>query len=166
MKEQTLMNKDNFWTPLYESTGGGLQAFCDWIDIYKTKIGWNNLFRDNVKFHDLPEVMQTAVVNLFLSERGYVFDEKWDSEKELSNSVREALQEELQRYCPSNCIFDSLLKVGEEKCKRCTQLDAIYKEQNILENRIEQLEFMGGQEHEIYALRQKIDDLDIQAADI
>jgi hypothetical protein len=38
------LTKENFWNDLYEKYPGQMQMFCEWIDEYKKRIGWNDLF--------------------------------------------------------------------------------------------------------------------------
>src|SRR5579871_6191685 len=59
------LTKDNFWNDLQHDFPEAMEIFSEWIDEYKTEIGWNELFRDNIKFHDLPFDMQSGIISRF-----------------------------------------------------------------------------------------------------
>ncbi len=42
--------------------------FCEWIDKYKEKVGWGDLFLPEVKFHHLPIEMQRGIMELYLDQ--------------------------------------------------------------------------------------------------
>lgn len=67
------LTKENFWNALYEKYSE-VQVFCDWIDEYKKRVGWNGQLFDNVlraapKFHDLPIAMQWGIFQQFCAEQ-------------------------------------------------------------------------------------------------
>jgi len=75
------LTKENFWNDLKEKYPYGVQVFCDWIDEYKEKVKWSELFNDgsphyakmgwhNPKYHDLPMAMQIGIWIQFVAERG------------------------------------------------------------------------------------------------
>lgn len=75
------LTKENFWNALYEKFPGQVQQFCNWIDEYKKRVGWNLLFNSDSeyqnargknapapKYHDLPIAMQWGIFQQFCSE--------------------------------------------------------------------------------------------------
>lgn len=56
------LSKENFWNALMEKYPGAVDHFCKWIDDYKKEVGWNVLFGEAVKFHDLPFEMQNGIL--------------------------------------------------------------------------------------------------------
>ena len=76
------LTKENFWNDLQEKYPAGMKIFCEWIDKYKGKYGWNNLFGEHKtfyqgnlvcigfapKFHQLPYAMQIGIWLEFESE--------------------------------------------------------------------------------------------------
>ncbi len=81
------LTKENFWNDLNARYPKGMKVFCDWIDEYKKRVNWNQLFRNgpflsfendeitkpiqgeqNVKFHDIPGEMQIGIYIQFLSD--------------------------------------------------------------------------------------------------
>ena len=84
MENKDLVNnltKENFWIALYEKFPGEVQSFCDWIDAYKKRVGWNILFNSDSeyqnargknapapKYHDLPLAMQWGIFQQFCAE--------------------------------------------------------------------------------------------------
>ncbi len=79
------LTKENFWDEAMGKYPLAVTVFCEWIDKYKEKVGWNNLFgytikgfnpismsptglsgtvtekEGRVKYHDLPIAMQFGV---------------------------------------------------------------------------------------------------------
>ncbi len=75
------LTKENFWNDLYKKYPDEVQVFCNWIDGYKERVKWNQLFNHgsphyadmgwhNPKFHDLPIAMQFGIFLQFISEVG------------------------------------------------------------------------------------------------
>lgn len=75
------LTKENFWNALYEKFPGQVQQFCNWIDEYKKRVGWNLLFNSDSeyqnargknapapKYHDLPIAMQWGIFQQFCAE--------------------------------------------------------------------------------------------------
>lgn len=71
--------KEMFWSPLEASNPEGLKKFYLWIDDYKRKNSWQQLFNygsphysnqgwHNPKFHELPSAMQFGIFLQFVSE--------------------------------------------------------------------------------------------------
>lgn len=57
-----------FWNATKAKTPLTYDAFAVWIDAYKQKIGWNNLFAPQAKFLDLPIEFQVGVISKFLAD--------------------------------------------------------------------------------------------------
>ena len=55
------MNKANFWDNIYEAYPKAVQEFYDFIDAYKKENNWDNLFKEGIKFHDIPIEMQFGI---------------------------------------------------------------------------------------------------------
>ena len=70
------LNKQNFfteeWTAKYPKTS---KAFCEWIDKYKERVGWGNLFTKGDKFHDIPLEMQIGIISKWFHE--YSGEDDW-----------------------------------------------------------------------------------------
>jgi len=64
------LNKDTFWDNCYFLYPKSTQKFCNWIDEYKKKVGWTTLFKEDVKFHDIPLAMQTGIWLEYMQEQG------------------------------------------------------------------------------------------------
>ena len=85
------LTKENFWNELAEKYPAQMKKFCDWIDEYKKRINWNELFNKfystngsavpeimNVpKYHDLPVAMQIGIFFQFTveQEQNYLLDD-------------------------------------------------------------------------------------------
>jgi hypothetical protein len=63
------LDKENFWNPLKEKYPEAIEHFCNWIDEYKKEVGWNQLFGEHIKFHDLPYDMQNGILARFDLEK-------------------------------------------------------------------------------------------------
>lgn len=59
------LSKENFWNSLNEKYPLAVKYFCDWIDRYKVEVGWQKLFVDGIKFHDIPFEMQNGILARF-----------------------------------------------------------------------------------------------------
>ncbi len=70
--KNTNINKENFFNVMMKEYPDATQRFCDWIDNYKSEVGWINLFYDNgeegIKFHDIPYEMQKGIIERFVKE--------------------------------------------------------------------------------------------------
>lgn len=73
------LNKENFWNELMSRFPDGMKLFCSWVDDYKEKNNWNDLFNygiprrktqgwHNPKFHDIPLAMQIGIFLEFVFE--------------------------------------------------------------------------------------------------
>jgi len=56
------LNKENFWDDLHKRFPEAVDHFCKWIDDYKQEVGWNNIFKEGVKFHDVPLELQNGII--------------------------------------------------------------------------------------------------------
>lgn len=65
------LNKENYWNEMQAKYPEAMQIFLDWIDKYKVKVGWANLFHHGIKFHDLPFEFQNGVLARFDIESMY-----------------------------------------------------------------------------------------------
>ncbi len=84
---QENLNKENFWNEMQQRCPLAMKEFCVWIDIYKEKNKWEDLFNDSYsktnyqyasngevtsidfafpKFHDLPLAMQMGIWNHYV----------------------------------------------------------------------------------------------------
>jgi len=78
------LSKAEFWNPLYEKYPQAVQVFCDWIDDYKKRVQWDDLFKEHLlpskndpyvgetrtpKYHDLPLAMQVGIYIEFMQAR-------------------------------------------------------------------------------------------------
>lgn len=81
------LNKENFWNEMYDKYPLAMKDFCKWIDEYKLKNNWGELFNSQFKFihstdnegttstvisepkfHDLPLSMQMGIWAEYLDE--------------------------------------------------------------------------------------------------
>lgn len=96
------LTKENFWNELYDKYPDKMKVFCSWVDEYKEKVNWEQLFGNaGKKYHDLPIAMQIGIFIQFTTEtervRDFILDEpesmqaladeikmwfKWESETE------------------------------------------------------------------------------------
>lgn len=70
MNIRETLTKENFWDRMMELYPNATKKFCQWIDEYKIAVGWNALFGENVKFHDLPGAMQVGIWLEYVCDRG------------------------------------------------------------------------------------------------
>jgi len=59
------LSNDNFWVMMQNHFPDAMNVFRKWIDEYKAKVGWDDLFPNGVKFHDLPFEMQNGILARF-----------------------------------------------------------------------------------------------------
>lgn len=59
------LTKENFWNEIKERYPEAVDHFCTWIDGYKKEVGWNDLFGEIFKFHNLPFDMQNGIISRF-----------------------------------------------------------------------------------------------------
>lgn len=59
------LNKENFWYQMTAKYPQAMDLFSKWVDEYKAKVGWVDLFPNGVKFHDLPFEMQNGIIARF-----------------------------------------------------------------------------------------------------
>lgn len=72
------LSKENFWNDLEEKYPEAMKVFRDWLDTYKQKVHWDDLFGihqrkhywGDIKYHHLPIAMQIGIFIEFARERG------------------------------------------------------------------------------------------------
>lgn len=78
------MTKENLWNELQEKYPIMMKKFCDFIDEYKRKVRWDEMFGATVrpdwthfppKFHDLPFEMQVGIYMSFVFNTENVYQE-------------------------------------------------------------------------------------------
>lgn len=69
------LTKENFWNELTEYSPSVMDDFCKWIDEYKKRVDWGQLFytphspqNRDIKFHDIPIEMQVGIFFQFTLE--------------------------------------------------------------------------------------------------
>lgn len=76
------LTKENFWDEMMEKYPVAMKRFCDWIDEYKKRVHWEELFPFSkvrsgqpvrTKYHDLPVAMQIGIFMQFAYEQHRVF---------------------------------------------------------------------------------------------
>lgn len=76
-----VLTKENFWNELMEKYPNEMKLFCAWIDEYKKRVNWNNLFTTMheppsgksalpyiYKFRDIPVAMQVGIFFQYVTE--------------------------------------------------------------------------------------------------
>ena len=76
------LTKENFWNELYAQYPSEMEVFCKWIDEYKKRVNWNQLFNSDSnwqdsngknatspKFHEIPIAMQLGIFAHFLADQ-------------------------------------------------------------------------------------------------
>lgn len=79
------LTKENFWNGMMEKYPQAMANFCQWVDEYKQRAGWENLFdhyygfdsegKSRIKYHDLPLAMQIGIWAQFMCEHHNQMDE-------------------------------------------------------------------------------------------
>lgn len=98
------LTKENFWNQLQELHPKGMKVFCNWIDEYKAKNNWNDLFGNDqisqrkhhwadIKFHHIPLAFQIGIWIEFVCDRGGCYWEiedmfSMDWEKEILSFIK------------------------------------------------------------------------------
>lgn len=96
---QDNLNKENFWNAMMMQFPSAMNLFCNWIDEYKKQVGWDNFFKDGVKFHDIPFQMQGGIIAKFLTEMHKQPDETAESFKPiLLNFFKELERTEKKKF--------------------------------------------------------------------
>jgi hypothetical protein len=77
--EDNKLNSE-FWSEIKEKFVGEIQEFNQWIEKYKTRMGWEHIFNPNytmegmswrrITFYDLPDAMQIGIFIQYVSESG------------------------------------------------------------------------------------------------
>lgn len=78
------LTKEGFWNDLMKKYPDEMKLFCNWIDEYKKRVNWNDLFNTNAKhqnkvafvhvrseapkYHDLPLAMQIGIFLQYVTE--------------------------------------------------------------------------------------------------
>ena len=69
------LTKENFWNALTEKYPEEMQKFGEWIDEYKERVDWDNLFNglkgpftSSPKYHELPTAVQFGIFYQFTVE--------------------------------------------------------------------------------------------------
>lgn len=92
------MMDQQFWKDLFEKYPEVVGKFREWIDQYKVKHHWNDLFpykeREHyfadIKFHNLPDAMQWGVFQLF-KEENKLIDTEFPLDKKMSTDIEVSL---------------------------------------------------------------------------
>lgn len=92
------LNKENLFNELFEKHPKGTKHFCDWVDGYKKRVGWNALFGDSFgnpapKFHDLPFDFQVGIILRFILENEHLVKETSNKEDYEPIAAREAISD-------------------------------------------------------------------------
>ena len=82
------LGKENFWNEMKDRYPHAVDVFCRWIDGYKEKVGWADIFGQKVKFHDLPYELQMGIMNRF-------FIETYAGEEEYTVNCQSRYKEEM-----------------------------------------------------------------------
>lgn len=81
------LTKENFFNHLMVKCPLSVQCFCNWVDEYKRQVKWAKLFREEIKFHDIPWEMQFGILMDFFSfttgSCGYQLNGDWQEVDEL-----------------------------------------------------------------------------------
>lgn len=71
------MTKENFWNKIMEDCPGKMNEFCEWIDEYKAKSGWDSIFQGGgelIKYHDIPLAMQVGIFLQYAIEGDHYYN--------------------------------------------------------------------------------------------
>jgi len=90
------LDKENFWNRLQELYPLGMKVFCDWVDEYKRKNNWNDLFGNgkitqrkhywsDVKYHHIPLAFQIGMWIEFVGDTETDTDSPSETECYLKN---------------------------------------------------------------------------------
>lgn len=68
------LTKDNFWNQMMDLYPGEMGVFCKWIDEYKERVDWLDLFsapnpKLSIKYHEIPVAMQFGIFMQFAVEK-------------------------------------------------------------------------------------------------
>lgn len=103
------LNKKNFWDNLYKEYPLGVKLFCNWIDGYKERNDWKELFGEIIidvrasrctsayikspapKFHNLPLAMQIGILIEFIAL--YPSVHEWEIEDLTNHDWRRTITE-------------------------------------------------------------------------
>lgn len=62
------LTKENYFDKLYSKYPKAMGIFCDWIDEYKSNVGWGSYINNGLKFHDLPLDFQRGILYKFMQQ--------------------------------------------------------------------------------------------------
>lgn len=74
------LTKEEFWNDLMEKYPAEMKEFCAWVDEYKKRVDWDDLFYNhlagarrnsywmNIKYHHIPVAMQIGIFLQYVSE--------------------------------------------------------------------------------------------------
>ena len=100
-----MMTKENFWNEIEQRWPGELEMFSQWLDEYKKKIHWDDLFHrekrehywTDLKFHHLPDAIQIGIFYQYTIEEpcrySFIIEEK-DSLEKIAENIKEWFCEE------------------------------------------------------------------------
>lgn len=92
------LTKENFFNEMKQKYPKAMDHFCVWIDQYKIRIGWANIFHGHMfqtpKYHDLPIAWQIGIFFQYMMECFHRDDLRQENFLE---SAKESLQEEFER---------------------------------------------------------------------
>ncbi len=100
------LTKENFFNEMMQKYPLAMKDFCNWVDEYKQKNDWGNLFNfgtphyakqgwHNTKFHDLPLAMQMGIWNEYLDK--YSLETCKEKIEMMLGAFEEGLQESNQQ---------------------------------------------------------------------
>jgi hypothetical protein len=103
--ESFYMAKESFWNDIEKDYPGEIKIFREWIDAYKQRINWGDLFPikqrnhywADIKFHHLPDAMQIGIFYQYTIETPcqYPFTiEDNDSIRKIADNITEWFCEE------------------------------------------------------------------------
>ena len=82
-----LMTKENFWNELSANYPNKMAHFLAWVDQFKRRVDWNNLFNSNSEYqdangknapapkvHELPDGMQIGIYMLYCLENPHRYE--------------------------------------------------------------------------------------------
>lgn len=93
------LTKENFFNEIKIKYPAAMESFCKWIDEYKQKNNWGQLFLTGIKYHNIPLEMQIGLWMFFTIKYLYsdeikgdiLFHSKQNIEKDLKE-IEETLK--------------------------------------------------------------------------
>lgn len=114
---QQNLNKE-WWDALHVECPESVERFCKWIDEYKERNGWNDLFNHQPhvqgyeayapKFHDIPIAMQIGIIMEYFGDSfpeidTFLDSRLWDMDNEEA-SQKEKMMEIIRWHFTNNTI--------------------------------------------------------------